>query len=258
MTANSLRGGFGARIFFLHVPKCGGMSVHDAIVGRYGIVEKLRGHRRFDHPATYAAAKALNPAANPFSVDDYEILKFREHLLLYFMSQERSLYISGHFAFSEPAYKTFGEKFTFVTMLREPVKRWISYYFYGKHNGSIALEPGDFLKTDYARSQGYEMVKFIGGPIAGGDYASREAIDRAKENLGKFHIVGALEHQDDFASKFKMRFGVDLRLDKINKSPVAASRQSALITPEIESKIREICGPDLEVYKHAVERYVKK
>ena len=56
MTANSLQGGFGRKIFFLHIPKCGGMSVHDAIVGCYGIGEKFRGHRRFDHPATYVAA----------------------------------------------------------------------------------------------------------------------------------------------------------------------------------------------------------
>jgi hypothetical protein len=252
MTANTFRGGFGARIFFLHIPKCGGKSTHYAISSRYTMIEKLRGFRGLDISSTYVAAKALNPTVNPFSADDYEILKLRESLLLYFMGQKQTLYISDHFAFSESAYKAFHSEFTFITMLRNPVKRWISYYFYGRHHGNIKLELADFLKTDYARTQGYEIVKFIGGPIKDGNYASREAIERAKENIGKFHIVGFLEHLDDFAEKFRARFGINLRLSRFNRSPVAVSSQKLQISEEITKAIEELCKPDMDVYQHAL------
>jgi hypothetical protein len=257
MTVNCLGGGLKERLFFLHVPKCGGVSVQNAIEGCYSLVDKFTGHRQLDHPATNAAAKALNPSAERFSEDDYEVLKFREQLLLYFMSQESTRYVTGHFSFSEPAYKAFGDKFTFLTILREPVKRWVSLYFFGRHRGSIKGELKEFVDSDYGRSQGYEFVKFIGGPIRDGNYASREAIDRAKENLGKIHVVGMLEHLDDFRAKFKARLGVDLKIPEMNISPVSRSTRETTVTEEIKEQIREICRPDIEVYRHAVERYVK-
>jgi hypothetical protein len=257
MTVNCAGGGLKERLFFLHVPKCGGVSVQNAIESCYSLIDKFTGHRQLDHPATNSAAKALNPSVERFSEDDYEVLKFREQLLLYFMSQKSTRYVTGHFAFSETAYKAFGNKFTFLTILRDPVPRWISLYFFGKHRGSIREELKDFVDSDYARSQGYEFVKFIGGPLKDGNYTTREAIDRAKENLERIHIVGALEHQDDFCAKFKARLGVDLRIPEMNTSPVSRAQRESVVTEEIKERVREICRPDLEVYRYAVENFVK-
>jgi hypothetical protein len=258
--AKILGGNFGARIFFLHIPKCGGISLYHSIRACYNPLDRLRGMRFLDVDATYRAAKVLNPAANPFTAtEDYEILKLTEPLLLYFMSEKGSKFIAGHFSFSEPAYRAFQSEFAFLTLVRDPVKRWISHYFYNKRfTRTISMELKEFIKTDYARSQGFDIVKYIGGASADGDYSSPRAIERAKKNLDKFHIVGVLEYLDDFAAKFRARFGVDLKLRTLNESPVSAGERDAAMTEEIRKEIEEICRPDLEVYRYAVEKFIKR
>jgi hypothetical protein len=124
--------------------------------------------------------------------------------------------------------------------------------------GTIGSDLKDYLKSDNAKSQGYEIVKFLGGSSAEDNYASPRAIERAKRNLDKFHIVGVLERLDDFAAKFRARFGVDLKLRTLNESPVSAGERESAITEEIRKRIEEICRPDLEVYRYAVEKFVKE
>jgi hypothetical protein len=260
--AKLIGGNFQARIFFLHIPKCGGISVSRSIQSCYNFLEKRRGGRYLDLDASRVAAKILSPSIDPFSAtDDYELFKFREFLLLYFMSEKSSKFISGHFGFSELAFRAFHSEFAFLTMLRDPVKRWISLYFYNRgrnrHAGVASMELADYIRSDFARSQGFDLVKFIGGPSPDGDYSSPLAIERTKKNLDKFDIVGCLEYQENFLAKFKERFGVDLNLPKLNQSPVSVSRRDSLITEELKKEIEVICQPDLEVYRYAVDRFVK-
>jgi hypothetical protein len=268
--ARILGGDFDAKIFFLHILKCGGTSIFNSIRNCYNVLEKRRGFRRFDHQASLLAARILHPGADPFSATgDYEILKQMERLLLYFMSERSARFVTGHYSFSEQAYQEFHSEYSFLTMLRDPVDRWISLYYYNKHtvaqnfagileNQTVTMRLSDYIDTDYARSQGFDIVKYIGGASADGDYASPQAIERAKRNLDKFHIVGVLERLDDFASQFKARFGVDLKLRTLNESPVSAGERDAEVTEEVRKRIEEICRPDLEVYRYAVEKFVKE
>jgi hypothetical protein len=248
--ARVLGGDFQARIFFLHVPKCGGTSVSHSIRNCYNFFERIKAGRYFDQEATYNAAKMLDPAAEPFSDT---VLKIREYLLIYFMNEKKVKYIPGHFSFSDFAYNEFGNRFAFITVLRNPVERWTSTYFHAKSKGKVESDLSDFIESELGKAQGFEIVRYIGGLSSNGDYVSPGAIERAKANLHKFHIVGMLEYPDDFVVKFKMHFGVDLKLPKLNET-----RRDLLIDKDLKFRISEICRPDIEVYRYAVEKFVNQ
>ena len=114
-----------------------------------------------------------------------------------------------------------------------------------------------FLQSDFGKSQGYEYVKFIGGIDNNRDYTSKQAIDRAKENLSKFDIVGSLENQEIFFKQIKNRFGVTLNISKKNLNPKNRSFIESVITEEIKENIEKICKPDLEIYKYALDRFLR-
>ena len=117
-------------IIFLHVPKCGGTSVDYAIRRHYRKKDRLV---TINARASTNAANLISQINFPYeTADDYPILKMRENLLLYYMSQNMK-YISGHFGFSEIGYRKFLGGYTFITILRDPVKRWISVYLFNRY-----------------------------------------------------------------------------------------------------------------------------
>ena len=262
--SNLLHGCLEEDIFFLHIPKCGGSSISYAIGWHYLTLDirKGRGFVSLDPAASSNVIRITNKTNYPYNTtDDHPVLKFRENLLLYFMSQKNTKYISGHFTFSEIAYREFGDQYAFVTILRDPVKRWISSYFYNRYKKAdhikIEADITTYLQSEFGRSQGYECVKFLGGADLAGDYTSKQAIDRAKKNLHKFDVVGCLEYQEIFLKQFEDRFGVRLKLEKRNLNPTSESHRRSIITEEIEEKIRAICRPDCEIYQYVIDHFVK-
>jgi hypothetical protein len=250
------------KIFFLHIPKCGGVSVGQAIAVKY-LSLNLRndsGVINLNAPVSRQVVEATEGLHYPHDTDDdYPLLNFREKLLLYFMAQPNSRFISGHFLFSKIAYQKHGGKFSFVTILRDPVKRWISSYFYNIFKASDHMKVNDEidarLESHFGISQGYELVKFLGGANKEGDYTSPKAIDRATENLKRFEVVGFLENLSDFTEKFYARFHVKLQIAKKNQNPAPIQYQKSIITHELLERITDVCQPDIQVYEYAIQHF---
>jgi hypothetical protein len=257
---NQFFGAIEKNIVFVHIPKCGGTSLSEAISRHYYTLDirKDRLMIGIDVRATYHVT-ALFAAKDPFEDDYHEVLRFEERLLLYYMHQKDLRYIHGHFAFSELAYQLFGDRFQYVTMLRDPVERIISHFLYNKFKqqafgiGTIDEDINNYMNSDRFRNQGHEYVKkFFGTFDRSVDYTSSEAIDRAKANLRKFAVVGCLENLESFASRFEKCFGVKLQLPVKNVSPKSGSFKRTLINDEIKNRIASICKPDLEIYTYAL------
>lgn len=258
---NLIKGSLKENIVFVHVPKCGGNSISSAIHNRYKTFSprSSRGLVNINAAASLKSAKSFY-GSEPLENDYCDVLRCRELLLGYFLNLDDTRFVSGHICFSKLYYEEFKYKYVFITVLRDPVKRWISAFFYNKYRDEgdwkIKDEIYEYLKTKRARANGYEFVKKFFGEIGSNkDYTTEEAIETAKGNLEKFEIVGRLEDIAGFKRKFKDRFGVELRIGKKNTSPKSSDFIRSAITEEIEERILELCKPDLAIYQHAVDNF---
>lgn len=232
------------RLMFLHLPKCGGTSLHAALNGVY--VHRNHHVTHLDPHASKKAAKILGD-----SIQD-----FRIRLLLYHMAHEKSRYISGHYAFSERAWNEFGNKWKFMTVLREPVARWYSTYFYNKYKTNSdhfrIHEPLDvFVESETARGEGNMYVQLLTE-----DRDAEDAVKRVIGNLQRFHLVGVLEEMDTLVRDCERVLGVSLKVGQKNTSP--RTEQEDEITPEIDKRVRLLCEPNLRVYEAVRERIIQQ
>ena len=232
------------RIVFHHVPKCGGTSVGRAIRKRF-----LLSQATVLPEATYRAEEMLDPSASAA-----ELLaraeELRERMFLYHLAAGVDC-VSAHVRFSDAGWAAYGEKAKFVTILREPVARFISHYRYshcrpGAH-GHIPEDFETFLNGPAARQFGAFYTYFFSGLPSTADMTTGEALDRAKANLAKFHVVGFLDDTPGFESAIKAQVGVRIRIGHENKA--RAPKPSG--DREFADLIDEITQPDQAFFAFA-------
>ncbi|MCP4266933.1 MAG: sulfotransferase family 2 domain-containing protein [Candidatus Brocadiaceae bacterium] len=245
------------KIFFLHIPKSAGTSINTAIRCCYQTID-VRNDRLLIRMDSRGAAKVesifYGSDYTHGTANDFEMLRFSEEYLAYLMIRGYK-YISGHICFNDVVHNNFQNEYKFITVLRDPVKRWISFYLFVRYREGDRLRTDldviDYLRTDLGKSQGSVYVKYLGGARKDSDYTSKHAIDNAKKNLHKFYMIGFIEHLDHFAKIFKHNFGKCLKIKKTNASPVSDLFRGKLITAEIVELIQDICKPDIEIHKYA-------
>lgn len=236
------------RIFFLWFEKCGGTSVNSAIRGAYlrftpeGFYEVVR----LSAEGSLAASAALGKP----------LWRYRTELLQYFMSQHPVRYISGHFQVDGCLLDEFQDRFAFVTVLRNPVERWISHYFYNRYkrsiHGRINQDIESYLESARGRGLGSDFVRLLLGegdrePQEEGGDVWPQKIRQAKEHLERFELVGRVEELDRFAAAFQTRFGTRLRIGHKNTNPAPITE----VSTAVRRKIEQVCGPNLELYRYA-------
>jgi hypothetical protein len=235
------------KIFFLHFPKCGGTSINKAIRSSFGY---------FERPSLFH----LNPQAslNGSIISETDLMDYREKILLYCMSNSRYKYISGHFRYSDKAFREFGEEWHFITILRHPVKKWLSHYFFNKHKEDphfrISESIEDFLNTKRGVSLGCDYVSKLTDRFSENDLTSDDAIHQAIANLKSFSLVGVLEDTDNFAKNYHKIFDAKLFIEKKNYNPLSKTKQQEEITNEIKSKIEAICQPNMRIYESVLKK----
>jgi hypothetical protein len=240
------------KIFFLHIPKCGGTSIDHAIIASFGL-PKIEYEKSFFHLSASGSAKVSEITGEP-------LMSYREKLLLYYLSVPSYKYVTGHFAYSERAIQEFGKEWNFITILRHPVSKWFSQFFYLKHKKSsydrIDSDPESFLEleSERAMSMGSDYVCRLAEGISLREASSNEAINKVIENLNKFVLVGVLERSDVFARDYKSIFGADLYIKRHNANPLPETKQKEQVTDQIRKKVEEICHPNLRVYEAVLAR----
>ena len=243
-------------LVFHHVPKTGGTSVGSAMRRRFPF-----SHAGFDQNAAYKMVEALYPQFDRTVLFSDEYLRFRREYFLHLLARDVQC-ITGHFPFDEVAYDRFGSKYHFVTILRPPVARFISHYFDShlptpdpERPFAITESLGDLLESERGRRMGRIYTEFFSGLFDRQDLSSTIAIDSAKANLEHFSLVGFLENTEDFSRRLLNDYGLRIKLRHLRRGPTSNERRQALITPDIEDRIRTICSSDIEIYTWALERF---
>lgn len=239
------------RIAFFHPPKCGGTSVNRWLSTAFG------GPAGLDPIAAEAAARNLGiPGA-----------KLRETILAYFVQRRNARFISGHYNYSSGAFLGQEDEFDLLTILRNPLERVLSNYYFNRFREErihfpIESELSEWLSTDQARATARVFTRmFVGDSEAaaaldrrGQWHDMRFAVSAAIANLEKFTIIGTLERLKDFESAIRQRYGIKNTIGHLRKSPRPGYLKFADQPADVQERLLELCEPDMAIY----ERFAPK
>lgn len=163
-------------------------------------------------------------------------------------------FIYGHIPFIENAEDVFNRKVSYITTLRDPIKRFVSHHradinqnntLKGFKNWVNWVESGK-------HNLGYSWVEFnhqtdmISNRF--GELNSNEkSLQLAKENLIKFKFIGLTEYHDDSVKLLSKIFSFPyIYIKPLNKYK---ARQVVPIDPDILAYIKERSYLDMELYE---------
>lgn len=227
--------------FFLHIEKTGGISIRNILESNYPADEHLKFYDSI--PGKIAAFKRLSPG-----------------------EQEKIKWVCGHFDFG--IHRQMGiRQYRYVTLLRNPMERMISFYYYFIKN------PSEF--TTYGRDHNIGFETYIRGAkhtqvdngqtrrIAGASHlevgtCGNAHLEQAKENLGNhFSVVGILESFHE--TLLLLREHCQLKnIFYLEANKTAQRPQKNDLPASITRIIEKYNQLDLELYHYAKKRLEKR
>ena len=215
-------------VIFLHLPKTAGTTVNRLIEWEYRLSEMYS-----IDPVLFKWSAGHLRRLPPERLK--KIRLFKGHMLF-----------GLHEVLSQPA--------TYVTVLRDPVDRIISaFYFmrsYKLHPLYWKLRRENWTLEDFVRR--YQRENVQSKIVAGSDYdvpCTREIVETAKQNLRRhFSVVGLSERLEESLALMKLRFG--WRLSSYSSFNVTRRRPKKGDLPKATlDLIREKNAFDIELYE---------
>lgn len=229
-------------LIFLHIPKTGGWTLHNVLTW----VNWREGR-------TYNVKRSA-------TLEDFGKLPVQE--------KNKVSVMKGHMPFGAHLLFPNPEQVSYITMLRDPVKRIISSYYYIRklktHPLHKKLMEGNYTLKEYVESgvianTENAQVRMISGKVdLPHGSCTKQILEEAKSNLEKyFSVVGINEYYDE--SLVMMQKELDWRTPYYLKANVGGHGvKPEDLDQETHDVILKFNTLDLELYQHAKAIFLDK
>lgn len=242
---------YGRRVCFLHFERCGGTSVRRAFRDAY---------RHWRHVAddpvdvvhNTASLAAARAAGRP-------VFAYRQEILRYLLEHPDNQFVTGHLQVDRDLVEELGDRWSFVTLVRHPVRRWLSHYYYNRYksaeHGRVERSVEEYVETTRGRQLGRDYVDLLTGNgdyRETGDASGLEPTGTAEEAirvLERFRVVGTTERMAAFSERVEEAFGAPLPAYHLNRGPAGGGPERE-IPQGVRARLEEVCAPNREVYEH--------
>lgn len=231
-------------VIFLHIPKTAGTTIRDIT------------RRQYSPKAIFSPKSSFTASIR------------KEQASLDIPRAEKLKLIQGHFGFG--IHEHLAQHCTYFTLLRDPIERCISSYFYMRRTASHrhyktinsryqTLEK--YIKSGFIKKHSLDnlQVRFLSG-LRGEinqDALSREALEYAKFNLvNNFLVVGIVEEFDQSLLLLQKKLGwKNIFYSPVNRTENKTERNDlSLKTFELIKQDNEL---DIELYEYGFQIFKK-
>jgi hypothetical protein len=232
------------QVIFPHVPKCAGNAVIKSI---QAAADRNRINISFD----LFDGAACNLLASSKSVAWWQTADI---VFAYKSIAGNANILTGHAPFYEQTKNQISADKKIVTVLRNPVDRWISNYIYDSYKpqklGGRFVEIGEYLSSGAAILGGnYYTVFFSNGNLDG---ISPQDVEQSIRFLKKFDAVGCTERMLRFNKLLGEICSMQINSLEVNTSPKPGLADEIKSNKPTMSKIRKLCENDIRVYEEVM------
>jgi hypothetical protein len=217
------------RILFLHIPKTAGISLFSALASAVGEDRAIR------------FASDTQPEREAFlRMSDEELRRYR--------------LISGHFQLAFFLRKPIGD-YQIVTVLRDPVDRVLSAFFFMKTSKShprneefAAMELSEFVAGSDRDLTNRQCIALAGS----------ESFQSAREAIDRYRVLAApMDYVDDFCRMLERRLRVG-PLSLKHENQTAFRLRVDEISSALRSRLEALTEEDRRLYEYVRRRFEEK
>lgn len=240
------------KFVFTHVPKCAGSSLSVSLLN--GIYPSLIKNS----PLTTGIDIKL--ALQVSKLTGIKEQKIREINLASHLSSNKKVFVTGHCYASPSLVNEFNDEWKFITVLREPVDRFISEFVYNTYKTNTwkknNLDISDYIAMDNKVGCGVTYARFFSGMDLEEilDYPNI-AVERSVANLKNFYKVGFLNELDTWIEELNQEGGFKVKVHNTNSSPNKVVMSDILSDRNKLAEIRKLCSVDIDIYNQIKDHY---
>ncbi|WP_425045975.1 sulfotransferase family 2 domain-containing protein [Primorskyibacter sp. S87] len=228
-------------IVYIHVPKCGGSSFGATLRLRHLTSQATLNLRqsRAEVTARYPTLSGKDRIEAEYAIRGTELRRLLE---------TGTRCISAHVRYSPTLHDAFPD-YRYVTLLRDPVSRFVSHYRYLQRTHPDPDRPdtlAGFCETEDAERIGSQYLFYFGGDDPSGCTDQCTRIAQAQRNLSRFTLIGDLSDPDVFLHGLKRLIRGPLPRLTRNRAP-----SPTRIPEELRGRIEDLCAPDIVIYRAA-------
>lgn len=224
------------KIIFFHIPKTAGTSL---VSGLHNAFFDFKNPFRRYHFSVCPRASLSGNIEHTLS-DRITIAKYGLRL-------RNVKLVTGHFPYFNLKEAVVNhDEWKSLTVLRDPVKRFISEYFYNKRKASNHLKINanldDYLVSESAKISGETYLRW---------FSSEKDLGMAKENMGQIDVIGFQENLNELREHLIQDYGMRIKLKKTNKRPKKLHNEAEMEISDYQmGRIRELCKKDTILYEY--------
>ncbi|MCI5047548.1 MAG: sulfotransferase family protein [Aquisalinus sp.] len=237
-------------IVFVHVPKCAGTSVENALRRHYRLSRYM-----IDPETSFSASRLYGEQEQHARLG--QASELRRHLLHYALATGYKC-ITGHAPLGPHTIRAAADSHDFITVLRDPIERFHSHLRFNQTeqsgHGRIEMPVEAFLKTPRAKVMGNLYGKYFSGLPMSADFSGDEAIALSKQQLEQFQVVGFLDQLAGFSEKVSDLMGKTFQPGHDNRTNSNAPQTKDSLSMHCE-EIKNLCRADIEIYTWAKAKF---
>jgi hypothetical protein len=225
-------------LLFLHVPKAGGSTLGEYVYNQCR-ADGSQGDGLLDAGVAYL---------------DYGFIKEPELVVpghvKSLLGRQDLRAVVGHFWFG--LHEHVARPSLYVTLLRDPVERVVSLYYYAGLHETTSLE--EFARTPPFREVDNDQTRRVAGVNPPVGQCTRATLEAARENLRRhFAVVGTTERMEETLALLNVKLGWSRAVVSYPRNVNAARPASASLTPGAAEAVRARNELDYELWRYASE-----